>query len=102
MRNIALVLDGIVVAIAVWDGESHWNPGEQYTLLDVTDYDVSPGDEYIGTDEDLESGNNSNTRGGMDEGLPLEEEDPLITPLTGQHYFNKAVKVPYIEPVGEP
>lgn len=101
MKNIALVLDGVVTAISVWDEVSPWNPGEQYTLLDVTDYDVSPGDEYLGTDEDLGRETGSGTRAGMDEGAPLNNEPELIVPLEGQHYFNKAVKVPDIPPETE-
>ena len=37
MRRIAMVANGIVVEVAVWDGESLWTPGEQFKLVDVTD-----------------------------------------------------------------
>jgi len=36
MKNIAMIQNGIVQNIAVWDGISIWNPGPQFTLVDVT------------------------------------------------------------------
>jgi hypothetical protein len=34
--QIALILDSVVINIAAWDGISTWNPGIQYTQVDVT------------------------------------------------------------------
>ncbi len=46
MHRIAMILNGIVENIAVWDGVSLWQP-EGFTLVDVTDQpQVSPGYRY--------------------------------------------------------
>lgn len=37
MKRIAMIKDGTVVNISVWDGVSPWNPGSQYVLVDITD-----------------------------------------------------------------
>jgi hypothetical protein len=37
MKKIAMILNGSVYNIAAWDGLSVWLPGEQFTLVDVTD-----------------------------------------------------------------
>ena len=34
---MAMVLNGVVQEVAVWDGITPWNPGDQYFLVDVTD-----------------------------------------------------------------
>lgn len=36
MKRIAMVVNGVVENIAAWDGVATWNPGNQYTLVDVT------------------------------------------------------------------
>lgn len=36
MKNIALIQNGMVINIACWDGISPWNPGDQYTQVDIT------------------------------------------------------------------
>lgn len=37
MKRVALMKDGRVVNIALWDGIKTWNPGEDYQLVDVTE-----------------------------------------------------------------
>jgi hypothetical protein len=37
MKRIAMIEDGQVVNIAMWDGETLWNVGDEFTLIDVTD-----------------------------------------------------------------
>lgn len=47
MKRMAMIKDGMVYDIAVWDGVSPWNPG--YLLVDVTDKpEVKIGDLYDG------------------------------------------------------
>lgn len=46
MKKIALIKNSVVVNVAVWDGASSWNPGDQYVKVDVTNISVSPGDLY--------------------------------------------------------
>lgn len=36
-RRVAMIKDGVVWNIAVWDGTSNWNPGSVFKLVDVTD-----------------------------------------------------------------
>lgn len=48
MKRIALIKNGIVQSIAVWDGTSLWNPGENFILIDVTDIFCGPGFLYNG------------------------------------------------------
>jgi hypothetical protein len=36
MQLIALIRNGIVSSVAVWDGISEWSPGSQYTQVNVT------------------------------------------------------------------
>jgi hypothetical protein len=43
MGNIALVLNGVVENVAVWDGVSSWSPGSQYILINVTGTPTSIG-----------------------------------------------------------
>lgn len=43
MRTIAMLMNNIVINIAIWDGVSQWNPGNQYTLIDVTHTIPQPG-----------------------------------------------------------
>lgn len=31
-----MILDGVVDNIALWDGITEWNPGDQYILVDIT------------------------------------------------------------------
>lgn len=51
MKTIAMIRNGIVSNIAVWDGESAWNPGDEYTLVDITDRpEVHIGHSYDGQD----------------------------------------------------
>lgn len=47
MKRIAMIVNGIVENIALWDGDDAWHPGNQYTLIDVTDLPCNPGDIYI-------------------------------------------------------
>ena len=37
VKRMAMVLNGVVQEVAVWDGITPWNPGDQYFLVDVTD-----------------------------------------------------------------
>lgn len=37
MRRIALLKDGKIVNIVLWDGIKPWYPGDEYAQLDVTD-----------------------------------------------------------------
>ena len=37
MRKFAIILDGIVENVAIWDGVTPWNPGDEYTIVEVTD-----------------------------------------------------------------
>ena len=52
MKRMAMVLAGVVVGVAAWDGESPWDPvgaGLCDTLVDVTDEPgVGPGSSYSG------------------------------------------------------
>jgi hypothetical protein len=43
MKTIALVRDGVVTNIAKWDGVTEWNPGAEFSLVDVTDGSVGIG-----------------------------------------------------------
>lgn len=47
MKRIAMVKDGIVENIAVWDGRAEWNPSG-YELIDVTGLSVDIGWNYDG------------------------------------------------------
>lgn len=67
MRRIALIKDGMVYGIAVWDGEAVWNPGKDFLQIDVSDLVIggpSPGWNY-----DQETGEFSEN--------PAQEEQPL-------------------------
>ena len=47
--RIAMIKDGIVLNIAIWDGVSNWDPGG-YLLVDITDQnEVDIGWNYDGT-----------------------------------------------------
>lgn len=46
MKKIAMIMNGIVENIALWDGSSDWHP-DDYTLVDVTDIECAIGWEYI-------------------------------------------------------
>lgn len=48
MKKIALIRNGTVENIAVWDGISEWNPGKEYELVDVTETAVGIGYTYDG------------------------------------------------------
>ena len=37
MKRIALIEDCMVFSVAAWDGEAEWHPGDQFTLVDVTE-----------------------------------------------------------------
>lgn len=37
MHIVAMIINGIVVNLAVWDGITPWNPGDEYTLVDIMD-----------------------------------------------------------------
>lgn len=43
MKTFAMIQNGLVINIAVWDGISLWNPGAQYTLQDITNLKPQPG-----------------------------------------------------------
>lgn len=30
----AVILNGVVVNIVLWDGVTEWNPGDEYTVID--------------------------------------------------------------------
>jgi hypothetical protein len=45
MKRIAMIKNGIVQNIALWDGVSPWSP-EGFILVDVTNLDVGPGFTY--------------------------------------------------------
>lgn len=48
MKTMALIQNGVVENLASWDGFSEWNPGDQFTLVDVTDKAVDLGWRYVG------------------------------------------------------
>jgi hypothetical protein len=48
LKRMALIKDGAVETIALWDGESLWEPEGYEAKVDVTDKDVSIGDLYNG------------------------------------------------------
>lgn len=33
---MALIKDGIIQSFAIWDGQSEWDPGSDYEVIDVT------------------------------------------------------------------
>lgn len=35
-HNMAMIQDGVIQNVAVWDDVSPWNPGDQYKLIDIT------------------------------------------------------------------
>lgn len=35
--NYALIQDGKVVNVVLWDGETDWNPGDDFTAIDCPD-----------------------------------------------------------------
>lgn len=43
MKRIAIVKDGIVENITLWDGENNWNPGDGVETVDVTDIECDVG-----------------------------------------------------------
>lgn len=53
--TIALIQNSIVVNVVTWDGKSSWNPGPQFTQIDVTNLccsdgtGIEPGCIYNGT-----------------------------------------------------
>lgn len=49
MKLIAMIKNGVVLNIAEWDGVSVWNPGPEWTLVDVTGLMVGIGYLYDGT-----------------------------------------------------
>jgi len=51
MYLFAIISNGVVVNIAVWDKVSAWNPGSQYTLVEITNITPQPsiGYTYDGT-----------------------------------------------------
>ena len=47
MKRIAMIKDGVVANISMWDMESKWIPPAEYTLYDITNVaGVEIGDEY--------------------------------------------------------
>lgn len=46
MKTIAMIKDGKVVNLALWDGITSWNPGDEYLLIDVTSGMPRIGDLY--------------------------------------------------------
>lgn len=46
MRRIAMIKNGVVQNIALWDGEAPWSP-EGFILVDVTTLDVGPSYTYL-------------------------------------------------------
>ncbi len=47
MKRIAMIKESVVVNIALWDGETEWNP-EGFILVDVTEHpEVKIGTPYI-------------------------------------------------------
>lgn len=47
MRRIAMIKDGVVQNIALWNGETPWKP-EGFIFFDVTDYpEIGPGFTYV-------------------------------------------------------
>ncbi len=51
MKNIAMIKDGVVQNIAVWNGDQGWwdAVSQDFTLIDVTGMSVGVGDLYDGT-----------------------------------------------------
>lgn len=46
-KKMAMIKDGVVANVALWDGVSKWQP-QGYTLIDVTNKPyVAPGYKYI-------------------------------------------------------
>lgn len=51
IKRMALIQDGVVRNIAVWDGVSPWNPEPQYLAVDITSRpDVQIGWLYDGSE----------------------------------------------------
>ncbi len=47
MGIYAMIVDGVVENLAIWDGETEWTPGDQYTLIEMTpDLQLEIGDEF--------------------------------------------------------
>lgn len=49
MKRMAMIENGVVVNIAEWDGVSTWQPGSQFTLVDITGTLVDIGWTYDGS-----------------------------------------------------
>lgn len=47
MKKIAMILNGVVVNVSIWDGIVVWNPGNQYVLVDVTNLDPQPAIDWL-------------------------------------------------------
>lgn len=73
MKKIAMVKNGVVENISIWDMETPWNP-EGYELYDVTDKMVNIGDIYDG--EQFVHGTNGSTQ--IIEAEPI---DPIMPEL---------------------
>lgn len=43
MNRIAMIVDGVVEDISLWDKQTPWNPGEKYLLIDITGMPVEIG-----------------------------------------------------------
>ena len=48
MKTIAMIKNGLVENTALWDGVCKWNPGEEFTLVEVTGTTIGPGWTYDG------------------------------------------------------
>lgn len=47
MKKIAMIKNNIVENVVRWDGVSHWVPGDEWTLVDVTDAQYPIGVDYL-------------------------------------------------------
>lgn len=48
--TIAMIQHGVVVNEATWDGHSNWDPGSQYTLVDISGKSVKIGSTCVKCD----------------------------------------------------
>jgi hypothetical protein len=43
LKHYAIVVDGKVVNTVVWDGTTEYNPGDEYSFVDLTGMQPEPG-----------------------------------------------------------
>lgn len=51
MKRYAMIKDGVVENVVIWDGVTPWKPGSEYQLVDMTTaniLDIGPKDQFDG------------------------------------------------------